>query len=588
MMCRGLMVLLCLAPLTAQADSREQIQEQIDRLGAEQQQVRQRAIYRLRRIGKPAISSLINALRRTEPTVRSGAAKSLGLMGSVARRAAPALARSLEDPVEGVQQEAMDALRRIGREAVSSLTKALGHRKRQDVRILAARALGRIGPEAVRGGLSALVRALNDPHKNVRIEACQALARIGKPAAAAVPVLITLLGDKFDKVQQAAKRALAKLGEPPLSALPGLIQIMSSKFTSVRQTSASYMGSWGAEGRGAVPALLAALGDPVSEVKVASVDSLAEIGVPAIPALIKALKGRDDQLRIRACRGLGKIGTSASSATVAVIKLLDHKNALEVRLASVEAVVAIGVPLGPAIQGLVLALRDTEVVVRAEAAKGLGQLGPLAAQASAGVLIKALSDDAWSVRANATESLGKMGQLARKAAPVMVYMLTDEMVNVRKQAQIALVKIGVDSVPSLIKGLAHKRSAALRKACAETLADLAMDAEAAVEPLIAALEDPDSGVRQSAGTALVAIGDPTVKHLREQLKSEDAAMRQLTLALLGRMGQAAELAIDEMLELLDDEEIEVGDAAAAALKKLRPQLGDASLQRKIRVALEKR
>ena len=117
MMCRGLMVLLCLAPLAAQADSREQIQEQIDRLGAEQQQVRQRAIYRLRRIGKPAISSLINALRRTEPTVRSGAAKSLGLMGSVARRAAPALARSLEDPVEGVQQEAMDALRRIGREA---------------------------------------------------------------------------------------------------------------------------------------------------------------------------------------------------------------------------------------------------------------------------------------------------------------------------------------------------------------------------------------------------------------------------------------------------------------------------------------
>jgi HEAT repeat protein len=71
-------------------------------------------------------------------------------------------------------------------------------------------ALGRVSPPA-RQALPALVQALQDPDRDVRRAAGQALERIGPDAEQAVPALIkVMLGGDAEPVRQAAIKALVR------------------------------------------------------------------------------------------------------------------------------------------------------------------------------------------------------------------------------------------------------------------------------------------------------------------------------------------------------------------------------------------
>lgn len=85
-------------------------------------------------------------------------------------------------------------------------------------------ALGRIGGNAV----PTLISTLNDPNPRVRAEAARALARIGPEATEAVQPLIARLDDPDEEVRQAAARALGQVGPAAAPAVPALISLIDA------------------------------------------------------------------------------------------------------------------------------------------------------------------------------------------------------------------------------------------------------------------------------------------------------------------------------------------------------------------------
>jgi hypothetical protein len=207
-------------------------------LAARSAVTRARAAEVLGNLGDPAaVPSLCPLLRDRNPDVRVVVARSLG------RIAAPAAAMPLLDAVAGDHavppQLAAHALVRLGIGAQATIAAGLQHHSelaratalevlgligavgtakqvefalRSDlsleVRVRAARALGRLGP---RSALAPLLEAVEPGHASqLRAEAAKALGELGAPAAA--QPLAALLADRDYEVAHEAARALLKLG----------------------------------------------------------------------------------------------------------------------------------------------------------------------------------------------------------------------------------------------------------------------------------------------------------------------------------------------------------------------------------------
>jgi HEAT repeat protein len=99
---------------------------------------------------------------------------------------------------------AADALRRLGPAAAPMLIAAI--RDGDSARRL--RVLPIVGYAA--GSLDDLVRCLDDVDADVRVRACEALARLGEPSA--VSSLFRLIGDRDGRVSQTAAAAIQSLG----------------------------------------------------------------------------------------------------------------------------------------------------------------------------------------------------------------------------------------------------------------------------------------------------------------------------------------------------------------------------------------
>jgi len=90
-----------------------------------------------------------------------------------------------------LRETAVDSLSRIGKAAVPSLIKTLQH-PNPNHRVQAARILARIGPDAGQS-VNALVTALEDDNEMVRKAAARALGQIGSQASEAVDALMEVI-----------------------------------------------------------------------------------------------------------------------------------------------------------------------------------------------------------------------------------------------------------------------------------------------------------------------------------------------------------------------------------------------------------
>lgn len=138
-------------------------------------EVRVAAVEALGAIGDPAaVPDLLGALGDEIEDIRARAAIALGAIRDAG--AAPGLLAALRDPDGVVRWWAAEALAAIGSPAVAGLASVLGAAAESDgVRLVAARALGKIGDPAA---VAALAAALHDERPMIRASVAEALRHI--------------------------------------------------------------------------------------------------------------------------------------------------------------------------------------------------------------------------------------------------------------------------------------------------------------------------------------------------------------------------------------------------------------------------
>ena len=102
----------------------------------------------------------------------------------------------------------------------------MGMAGRLSARAAAAGAVGALGPAANRETVPALIEALQDEEKGVRITAALVLGSLGPAAKDAVPALIQALEDRG--ISGKVAEALGKMGPTAREARPRLVEMLEA------------------------------------------------------------------------------------------------------------------------------------------------------------------------------------------------------------------------------------------------------------------------------------------------------------------------------------------------------------------------
>lgn len=171
---------------------------------------------------------------------------------------------------------------------------------------------------------------------------------------------------------------------------------------------------------------------------------LGPAAAPAVSDLVKALKDKDAFVRRNAARALGLIHRKPEESLPALAEAFkDEKR--EVVEAAAEAVTQFG---SEGVKVLVAALRSEDPLVRQAAVRGLGGMGPAAAEAVPALIELFKREPAMnlrrrpSLRGEIAETLGNIGAAAKEALPVLRESLENNRDrDYRRVAQAAIRKI---------------------------------------------------------------------------------------------------------------------------------------------------
>ncbi|HZU70780.1 MAG TPA: HEAT repeat domain-containing protein [Ktedonobacteraceae bacterium] len=231
--------------------------------------------------------------------------------------------------------------------------------------------------------------------------------------------------------------------------------------------------------------------DPTIRIKAEA--ALLKLRETAIPILLGALKDQDKQIRINAATALALFRDKATTP------------------------------------GLLTALiEDSKVEVRREAAKALKGIGDRTAVIS---LFRALHDVDGEVRITVIETLGNTGDV--KVIPNLLEVLSDLDEEVRNAVSDVLIKFGKKAVSGLLEVLHSKPFA---KARAAKVLGIIGDPTAVPELLTALDNQGDKVLRREAAVALGRIGgDEAISGLLGALHDQESFVRQAAATALGRI-----------------------------------------------------
>jgi len=188
-----------------------------------------------------------------------------------------------------------------------------------------------------------------------------------------------------------------------------------------------------------------------------------------------------------------------------LIKTLSHSQDRKERVKAAEALGRIG---EPAIEPLIVALKEERWDTRSSAMAALEKIGLSAAD----VFHKALTDDDWFVRAAAAKALGQIKD--PDAIQSLIGVLSDKKWFVRERAAEALTRIG----------------------------------EPAIEPLIVALRDRNGVVRERAAEILGRIGDPRgLRPLADAFKDDELYVQARAVLAFEKIKKRADEANNKSL-----------------------------------------
>ncbi|ABW67744.1 HEAT repeat domain-containing protein [Desulfosudis oleivorans] len=304
-----------------------------------------------------------------------------------------------------------------------------------------------------------LRKALKDSKPDVRMAAATALGRIGPDARDALSDLVDVLGDNRHEVREASANAISSIiGTAPVSEADKnlMVQVQANRLASedwaARVDAADQLAQMGPAGADAVPVLISTLSDETEwsyywtrqydKVRRAAANALGEMrsaATAASPALIKASKYQDPGVRLEAVRALGKIGTPSDSTVVKALTAALKDDDAGVRREAADALGAFEVYANNTVPNLVDALSDQDVDARRKAAQVLGRFGPKT-DAAAEALVAALKDTDKAVRQTAARAIAEFGIDNKTAAatplrPPVAAMAPEETAAVETTAQ---------------------------------------------------------------------------------------------------------------------------------------------------------
>jgi HEAT repeat protein len=416
-------------------------------------EIRKLAVQVSRKIGLPAIKSLIQALKDEDATIRMETAKTLGLIGDI--KAIDPLIQTLTDDDHSVREESMEALRKIGVPSIDALSKVLKDRNNQ-ARKHAVQILGEIVDVKA---ADSLIQVLNETDSDILRGAVSALEKIGRPS---VKPLIQSLKDRDGQVRKLATVALGEIGD--VSSVEPLIQVLHDNDSNVR---------------GAAAYALSKIRD-----------------LRAVEPLIPFLKDSDSDVRCKAALALGRI--SSAEASKPLIHALLYDTDSEVRKSAAMALGEIGDPLTS--EPLIKAFIDTDYQVRLNAAMALRKINveEINNNEPLEILIQALKDNDSQIQSSAVRVLTNTW-----AIELLINNLKNEDETIRKISVRILGEIrAADAVESLIQMLRNDCSPSVREEVAIALGDL--KDQRAEGPLVRAIKMDD--YEQVRDAAAVSIG----------------------------------------------------------------------------------
>lgn len=267
------------------------------------------------------LKPLLGALKDPEPLVRSAAANGLARLGD--QQATHGLISLLRDRERNVRVAVVSALGQLGDTQAVKALQALVNDREWEVRAALAEALGRLGDKSA---LPAVMGLLHDRDQEVRQNAADAAGRVGDETV--IESLVLAMVDEHMGVRQAAARALSLLDpywerNPKARALIPQLQEAMRHYNSGVQFAASGLlrrltGKTGSElaatpgtelfgrtGNQAFDVLQNLLRDSDDEVRLAAVEALVRMKLPAcVPALQAVLGDKNRWVKQAADKGL--------------------------------------------------------------------------------------------------------------------------------------------------------------------------------------------------------------------------------------------------------------------------------------------
>jgi HEAT repeat protein len=360
-----------------------------------------------------------------------------------------------------------------------------------------------------------LALGLRAQGEQLRAEAAECLARLGRSARTVVPALVAGLGDSNEQVQAYCLMALGETGTNALPALPRLIQLLRDH-----------------QNESGVAAVLAKLG-PLAE--------------HAVPTLIEALrKADDDWERLELLDALAAIGPSKANSVDAIIEFLAHKDQ-NTRLAAAQALARLGPAARDAAPALESAFRQDEYLeVRLDAAEALLRIDPNVGPELVSPLVQLIDwmgEDSPDNLAVAARRLGEIGLSAAVAEPALDKLLRNRSDKVRATAAEAMTKVNPHRKAECVEILREilRRAPAVAKAPVGR-AVLALEpayTPEVVDALIQAMGDRNGIAQLDAADLLIELGDKAEKaapRLREVLANcDDPSVRRSARDALERI-----------------------------------------------------
>ena len=185
------------------------LDELLEKLVNGDDEIRRFAAEDLGDTGDPAaVPGLVEALRDDSVAVRESAADALISIGG--ELACQAMVPLLDDDDTAVRNMAIEVLQRLWVDAIPTCIELYASSS-HDLRKIAVDTLGKIEETRKSEGFTTLVSALDDPHINVAIAACEALGRLGGKEA--IKALVNHLG-RHPWMDSTIFLSLAKIGSP--------------------------------------------------------------------------------------------------------------------------------------------------------------------------------------------------------------------------------------------------------------------------------------------------------------------------------------------------------------------------------------